>query len=339
MTLCIAWIRQEGEDEELVFATDSTLTGGEKWNHGVKLFELPRRDCLICFAGETYRAYPLILNLISSITHDASLQDPSLDIQEVLYKIADTFTDLVNSIFNVPKGNEDEIGSEAKFLFGGWSWRKNRFRIWRLQYSKDSKSFVYIEQTTVENNLGNIAFLGDPEDSVKNITEIARKNWTDEMVRKSKLAGRIDMEPLSVLVDMCRDSSIYEVDGALQIGKVYRSGSNEFFGIYWPSTKGDPSFLSKNYKNYNKPNVNYYDPDTCLIIDEEIPNCLRNIEDFNGTADFQFLQDCYSQDDNFIKQNLTVGERGRLLSIFRDHSYSEFLKVAVQVPETHQPEQ
>ena len=67
MTLCIAWIKETSQSEELVFATDSALTGGEKWNHGVKLFELPRRDCLLCFAGETYRAYPLILNLISTI--------------------------------------------------------------------------------------------------------------------------------------------------------------------------------------------------------------------------------------------------------------------------------
>jgi hypothetical protein len=47
MTLCVAWIRQAGDNEELVFATDSTLTGGEKWNRGIKLFELPRKDCLV----------------------------------------------------------------------------------------------------------------------------------------------------------------------------------------------------------------------------------------------------------------------------------------------------
>src|SRR3990170_2900590 len=120
MTLCIAWIREAGETEELLFATDSTLTGGEKWNHGVKLFELPRRDCLLCFAGETYRAYPLILNLISTIKHNEKLQDPNLDVQDVLYRIVEIFTELVNSIFNKPTGDNAHIGAEAKFLFGGW---------------------------------------------------------------------------------------------------------------------------------------------------------------------------------------------------------------------------
>ncbi|MDJ0590750.1 MAG: hypothetical protein QNJ72_12240 [Pleurocapsa sp. MO_226.B13] len=66
MTLCVAWLREVNGDKELIFATDSCLSGGERWHSGVKLFELPRQDCLICFAGETNRTYPLILNLISS---------------------------------------------------------------------------------------------------------------------------------------------------------------------------------------------------------------------------------------------------------------------------------
>ena len=76
MTLCTAHIRQVNDTEELVFATDSCLTGGEKWKHGIKLFELPRKDCLLCFAGDTFRAYPLVLNMVSSIHLDKYLQSP-----------------------------------------------------------------------------------------------------------------------------------------------------------------------------------------------------------------------------------------------------------------------
>ena len=98
MTLCVAWIRQANSTEELVFATDSTLTGGEKWDHGIKLFELPRKDCLLSFAGSTARAYPLILNLVSSITFDKHLDTPSTNIEEVLKHIAELFTDLIRKI-------------------------------------------------------------------------------------------------------------------------------------------------------------------------------------------------------------------------------------------------
>jgi hypothetical protein len=136
------------------------------------------------------------------------------------------------------------------------------------------------------------------------------------------------MEPLAVLVDMSRDTGVYEVDGALQIGKVYRSGGNEFFGTMWPSVKGKPSFLGKIYSKHNKPRVRYFDPDSCEIIEEEIPKCLRNIESFNGTEDYDFLKTCYSQDESFLKESISEKERERLVAIFREHSFQEFKKVA-----------
>ena len=143
MTLCAAWIRQVDDVEELVFATDSSLTGGEKWNQGVKLFELPRPDCVICFAGDTGRAYPLILNLLSSIKLSKRLQSSHTDIEEVLSYLADMFTTLVGTIINEIKGQDiHEMRSEAEFLFGGWSWSRNCFRIWKLHYSKDAEGFI-----------------------------------------------------------------------------------------------------------------------------------------------------------------------------------------------------
>lgn len=95
MTLCTAYIRQVNDTEELVFATDSCLTGGEKWKHGIKLFELPRKDCLLCFAGSTIRACPLVLNLISSIHLDSYLQSPASKLDEVLLYLSDLFSGLV----------------------------------------------------------------------------------------------------------------------------------------------------------------------------------------------------------------------------------------------------
>lgn len=327
MTLCIAWIREMPE-EELVFATDSTLTGGEKWNHGVKLFELPRTDCLLCFAGETYRAYPLILNLISTIKHNEDLKNPALDIQDVLYGIVDIFTELVKSIFDYPKGTAAEIGSEAKFLFGGWSWKESRFRIWQIYYSHETKAFLFSEETAIKDKSRVCVFLGDPETEENNIPQKADAAYKTLLTDAGKFDGKLDLEPLNVLVNMCRDKNVREVDGALQIGKVYRSGTTEFFGVMWQSILGNPTFLGKNYEKHNKPRVRYFDPDNCQIIEDVIPKSLANIEVFTGTDDYDFLKACYSQEDNFLKENLTDKERIRLTSIFRDFSYDGFLKEA-----------
>ncbi len=325
MTLCIAWIREIEENEELVFATDSTLTGGEKWNHGIKLFELPRKDCLICFAGETSRAYPLILNLISTIKHNEKLQNPLLDIQDVLLEIVDIFSELIKLIFEKPTGNAIDIGSEAKFLFGGWSWKENRFRVWNLFYSNDVEAFLYNEETEKEIKSRVCVFLGDPEEDDKNISEIAKKKYKELFMDADKFDNKLDMEPLEVLVEMSRSKEVYEVDGAIQVGKIYKSGTNEFLGIYWPSVNGKPSFLGKMYEEHSKPKARYFDPDTCLILEEGIPKCLTNINDFEHSEDYEFLKSCYSDDDNYLKENITEKEREKLLSIFQSYSYKSFI--------------
>ncbi|HEX7313864.1 MAG TPA: hypothetical protein VF297_08075 [Pyrinomonadaceae bacterium] len=328
MTLCIAWIRETPE-EELVFATDSTLTGaGEKWNHGVKLFELPRTDCLICFAGDAQRAYPLILNLISAIKHNESLKNPALNIQEVLYSIVDIFTELVNLIFEKHSGDVSHIGGEAKFLFGGWDWRENRFRIWRIYYSSTERIFLFKEETEVKEKARVCVFLGDPETPEYSIAKRADDDYKLLLIERDKFDGKLDLEPLNILVEMCRNTAIREVDGALQIGKVYKSGTTEFFGVMWQSVYGSPTFLGKEYDKHNKPRVRYFDPDTWQIIETEIPKSLVNIEDFKGSPDFEFLTSCYSQEDNFLKQDITERERARLISIFQDHSYTDFVKKA-----------
>lgn len=326
MTLCIAWIREAGDDEELIFATDSTLTGGEKWNHGVKLFELPRTDCLICFAGQTLRAYPLILNLISTLKHNEELNNPALDINEVLKGIVTLFNELVNSIFDYPEGVAEEIGSEAKFLFGGWSWKENRFKIWRLYFSASFKGFIPVDETGVKKSKMRVA-IGDPSDEGNDIAQVADQKYRDLIHRLNREDEPLDMEPLAVLVDMCLDKKIRDVDGSIQIGKVYKSGTTEFFGVMWQSALGKPHFLGKPYEKHNKPRVRYFDPSTCQII-SGIPKSLINIEEFNGTDDYDFLQSCYTEEGYFLKQVITEKERIRLVSIFRDYSYGVFIKEA-----------
>ena len=120
MTLCVAWLREVNDEQELVFATDSCLSGGERWHSGVKLFELPRKDCLICFAGETNRTYPLILNLIVSIKFDEHLSNTHTDITEILDYLTGSFTSLCHSI-------SDYGTQQFKHMLGDF-----QFSVWRL---------------------------------------------------------------------------------------------------------------------------------------------------------------------------------------------------------------
>lgn len=208
---------------------DNIMAGMINKMEGIKLFELPRPDCLICFAGSTARAYPLILNLISSIKLNKRLQSLRTDIEEVLDYLASLFTSLVHTIINeISRQDIHELRSEAKFLFGGWSWLESRFRIWQLYYSKDAEGFVFKEYTDETTKIRTYAFMGDPNELI----EEAAKRYKQEIVDSDKLDDKLDMEPLKILIEMSRDKSIRAVDGAIQIGKIYKSGTSEFFGIY-----------------------------------------------------------------------------------------------------------
>src|SRR5205085_5008281 len=166
-----------------------------------------------------------------------------------------------------------------------------------------------------------------PSEEGDDIAQVADQKYRDLIHQRNREDDPLDMEPLAVLVEMCLDKKIRDVDGSVQIGKVYKSGTTEFFGVMWQSALGKPHFLGKAYEKHNKPRVRYFDPSTCQII-SEIPKSLVNIEEFNGTDDYEFLQSCYTEEGYFLKQVITEKERIRLVSIFRDYSYGVFKKRA-----------
>ena len=316
MTLCIAWIRQKGESEELVVATDSCLTGGEKWNTGIKLFELPRKDCLLCFAGSTFRAYPLILNLVASIKFDRRLSSRQTDIKKVLDYLAELFSDLCADI---KEGVEDihKLRAEAEFLFGGWSWKSQKFCIWKLYYSKDAGGFIY-EDYHNQQKSRICVFLGD---EIESAWELYRKEFDDD-----NFDDPLDMEPLKVLAAMARDKKNYRsIEGALQVAKVYSSGTSEFFGVMWPSIDGNPSFLGRKLALSNKPPVKFIDPDTAEIIEEPLPLRISSINEDEFGAEVEFIQSCVDDDSN-IKESLEAHERHRLTLILKEVAYKRFIK-------------
>jgi len=337
MTLCIAWIRKEkdSKNQELVFATDSMLTGsGETWKHGVKLFELPRKDCLLCFAGETEKAYPLILNLISSIKFDQRIMNPHTDLRQVLEYLCNTFTTIINSI-DYQLGDMELYNpfTAAKFIFGGWNWRTNLLEFWEVYYGMDEKRFLY--KGFDSDNARAYLMIGDH-------IEEAEEIFMQELRNNGKhIQGEYDMEPFMVLSRMARDKENFRsIDGALQVAKVYQSGSSEFFGVMWQSVKGKHTFLGRELNPYIKPQIRFIDPDSGTILDMELPkNILKLNKDIYGNEE-AFIDECYP--DGEQKPDLSVKQKEMLLAIFKDNSYKSFLEsleengTIIKEEETHE---
>ncbi|MBU1095524.1 MAG: hypothetical protein KKB34_03500 [Bacteroidetes bacterium] len=325
MTLCTAWIRQEKDNQELVFATDSMLTGGgETWKHGIKLFELPRKDCLLCFAGETTKAYPLILNLISSIKFDKKVMNQHTDLRQVLDYLCATFTELINSLVDEMQTDGYDPYSAAKFIFGGWNWKTQLLEFWEIYYGKDEKRFLFRGFDSKDSRA--CLMIGDHLKEAEDLL-------ADELGSAGKrIGGSFDMEPFLVLSRMARNSTDFRsIDGALQVAKVYQSGSTEFFGVMWQSVAGKHTFLGRELNPYIKPQIRFLDPDLGIILDLELPKKINklspeliskiNTDDF-GT-EFIFIEECYPNGEQ--KPDLTEKQKEMLLAIFKDNSYKKFL--------------
>lgn len=326
MTMCTAWVRQANDTEELVFATDSCLTGGEKWKHGIKLFELPRKDCLLCFAGDTMRAYPLVLNLVSSIHLDKYLQSPSATLEEVLEFLSELFTKLVKTITEVEKDRIHIERGSAQFLFGGWDWQKGpngSYRVWKLYYSESVEGFIFDELTNTGNQTIFYTFMGNAS-SFGDIEKEAKDRFKKLLSDEDKIGSKLNMEPLRILCGISLDKTIREVDGSLQIAKVYKSSRTEFFGIYWESSKGKPCFQGREYNEINKPMVRYFNPDTFEIIESDLPTKLTNITEEVYQDNFEFVQDCFDE-DGYLKEGLPEKSKHELRLIFKDVAYRQFL--------------
>ena len=133
---------------------------------------------------------------------------------------------------------------------------ENRFRLWKLYYSADAEGFIYLELTADQTKTRMYSFLGDPSEGEDDDIETpARERLRGLIFEEDKQDDKLDMEPLKVLIDICRDHDERYVDGSIQIAKVYKSGVSEFFGIYWPSIDGHPHFQGREFAAHERPDV------------------------------------------------------------------------------------
>ncbi|MCH9813730.1 MAG: hypothetical protein K0U47_07275 [Epsilonproteobacteria bacterium] len=321
MSLCVAWIREANGTQELVFVTDSTLTGGEQWDHGIKLFEIPQTNCLLSFVGSTHRAYTLVLNLTSSIVSDRVL-DSTTSIVDILNHITELFTVLVREI--KPEGQDvHELRSDAKFLFGGWDWEKGAFRLWKIFYSKEFEEMSYEELTANAGTRNFVEFIGDTN-SIADVEAKAKEDFLKLLECQGSLDCALDMEPAKILRDVVRDPRVWGIGGSLQIAKLHKSNKIDFFGIYWPSVEGKPHFQGREYTTINKPNVKYYDPDTFEILEMDVPECLDDISVEKYGVHMEFIHECYP--DGNIKARISEKERNKIQTLLKEIAYQEFLK-------------
>ena len=163
------------------------------------------------------------------------------------------FNQMRSLIHDFPTGQDGPGDPATLFLFGGYSWKRTDFRIWKLHYDPAIDKFTFRparDWAGQTRGRKNIAFAGD-------VAEEAREQLVELLQRRGKLSeGGFDMEPFEVLRDMIRSESYPSLGGAPQVAKVYRYMRTQFFAVRWPDDAGVPHVLGRpalHYESFEAP--------------------------------------------------------------------------------------
>ncbi|WP_412464437.1 hypothetical protein [Flavobacterium mekongense] len=212
--------------EELLVATDSRLRSFGSWDCNPKIFTFERTDCAMCFAGDTTFAYPMMIQIKNTV-------DSNPKIKSRFQRIG-VFKGIIVKIMNdMLKFKSDYELPEIEFLFVGYDWQSNQFKIWKILYDKNFQKFTSIAMRSWKGTGGNkkAIFIGDYVKDAK-----AR------LIQKLREAGKLDSgdfnyEPFQVLCDMLnegKDSDKYkDIGGAPQLIKIYKHLNRVSIAIDW----------------------------------------------------------------------------------------------------------
>lgn len=279
MTIAIAWTRTISGCEELVFVSDSRLSGdGTTFDACQKVMTLPRSDCAIAFAGYTGHAFPMMNQLSLAIASHAPLARRSMDLPALkshAIKIFDGMSSEIRSS-QLLSSPADTMPS-AEFLFGGYSWVKKDFIIWKLSYSESLERFEahpsnWLVRTPYQDRiafrqsknpksgqrLGRIIFAGDQADLAKELVVEKLKEKAEPAV--------LDWEPFEVVRDMLRSEGHSEtIGGAPQIVKVYQYSEAAVLPVLWPDSEfGRPHLQGRALLEYERTDHFVFDPDALV---------------------------------------------------------------------------
>ena len=245
MTLTAAWVRSVNDTEEMVFASDSRLTGGLRWDCAPKILPLKRGDAVLAFAGHLTVAYPLLLQLSNTVDSWDQAFNRSQPLPEFKGHLVRVINDMLRRREDVAQPLTNDP-AETFLLLGGFCWHSQRYLIWTLHFDPAIAQFTFRPAARWRggNERKMVAFIGDEvptaEDRLRSILRA-----------RSKLMGDgFDMEPIEVLLSMIDDERFTSIGGQPQIVKVYRSLRTVPFAV---RVGGSTSLFGRPLLNYEAP--------------------------------------------------------------------------------------
>jgi hypothetical protein len=299
MTIAIAWTRRVLNYEQLLFVSDSRISGGATFDACPKVLTLPRTDCAVAFAGYEGHAFPMMLQLGLAIDAFPKAKRGAHEISRVCKHALRVFDTMATQMDTTIESERERLTRpDANFLFGGYSWRNKAFQLWSIGYSASEKKFrahpapqlCYLPEQKIvticnrpraeSHSLGRIALAGDQKGVA---LERLKQLLLPRLSRRSKKFD-LNMEPFEVVRDMLRDPSRSEtIGGAPQVVKVFQYLRSASFGVYWPNKEhGVPHLHGRPVLPYEALDKQAIDPDT---LEESTIRSLEAAEESDMTSE------------------------------------------------------
>ena len=247
LTITIAWERRLARYSEIVFCSDSRLSGGGNIDVCQKIFPLPREDGAVGFCGSTLLAYPIINQFISYVRHHKQSLDRALDGSEVPKRFAALANNFLLSYIDAVDLRSELL--ETSFVVGCFSTKLRRPVISHIRYDGGPKYYVASNPTFPRSKSATLSrssrfvIIGD-----------LRHQFYEEL---SKIidydsGDRFNLEPFTALAKMLGDPAYTDrssalrgpIGGAPQLLKVYPFLRTVEFGVHWPSRADGRLYLN-----------------------------------------------------------------------------------------------
>jgi len=279
MTISIAWIKRTKKAEQLLFVSDSRISGGETFDCCPKILCLSNRHA-IAFAGNSDRAFPLMLQLSLALESHRPSALGQLSVAQVKQHALVMFDEMAAQISGSNLHPPQEVLPGVSFLFGGYSWDTKRFQLWSIEYNAGKKAFAAIparwlsfkgnrlyassSKSPINSNVGSLIMFGGDQalDAQEQLFRIIAAKYPEPQKFTS-----LSMEPLIVVRDMLRQAAPgASIGGALQLVNIRQNLQAECFGVYWPNKEAQTIHLQgRRLTKYERIDNPVIDPDSLEI--------------------------------------------------------------------------
>lgn len=238
MTITIAWLRKKKMTLELVVASDSRLRSRGALDQAQKLFRLDRGDCCLAFCGDAQVAYPLFIQVGTTLNNFIKTRTRAEDITRLSGLVGQILNNLIGSWDLSEKDKVDELRG-TRILFAGWSWENRRFDIGYFAHEKEGFRFHHQRAKKPHpwhENERSLVFIGDYEaEYMRELKDVLARRHPAGGNANDKVTIDFDYEPIEALQSLLNKSreghDLSAIGGAAQMVKVYPYGNSLPFAI------------------------------------------------------------------------------------------------------------